>query len=443
MLDYFPVCKRSHAKFQPFGTGGIMRVILLAILTLGLGLAAAPASAQRNERLDRLDRSGQRERAIERADRRLPPERSQAPLTHRSDDGAVRTPDTGSDPAASSTAPPLYLKDRDLWVRPGEILALNLSPLARSEAGRLGLREIRTRPLGAEGALSILASAVQPNPAALIAQLERADPDGLFTLNPLYQGQGPMPQVARLPDVPDDGPPATGQVTRIGLIDGRLLAGHPLLAGLVVADAVFTAGPAPETVHGTAVALRLVESFAAFNEGERPNLISAGVLDADGFAAADAIAGAIAWMSSNDVWLVNISLAGPENLILARLTSRFLADGGVIVAASGNGGPLSRSIFPAAYPGVTGVSACADDGSVYPLATPGEHVDMAAPGVDVRIAGLEDYGLFSGTSYAAPVVTAWLASDQGGLSALPNRCAFLAAHIAAAGVTMMGAAPRQ
>jgi hypothetical protein len=104
--------------------------------------------------------------------------------------------------------------------------------------------------------------------------------------------------------------------------------------------------------------------------------------------------------------VVNISLAGPPNAVVERMVARHIAGGGDIVAAVGNGGPFSGMIYPAAYPGVVGVTATDASGRVYALASTGPHVDVAARGVDVPVAALSGRMTVSGTSYAAPVIAA-------------------------------------
>ena len=84
--------------------------------------------------------------------------------------------------------------------------------------------------------------------------------------------------------------------------------------------------------------------------------------------------------------------------------------GVVFVAAVGNEGPASGPLYPAAYDGVVGVTAVDGDGKVYRWANRGPFVDIAAEGVNVRIAKpVNQETLQSGTSFAAPLVSAYLA----------------------------------
>ena len=86
------------------------------------------------------------------------------------------------------------------------------------------------------------------------------------------------------------------------------------------------------------------------------------------------------------------------------------ARGIVVVAAVGNEGPASGPLYPAAYEGVIGVTAVNANGVPYRWANRGPYVDIAAEGVNVLVAA-PDGGeqRDSGTSLAAPIVSAFLA----------------------------------
>ena len=101
-----------------------------------------------------------------------------------------------------------------------------------------------------------------------------------------------------------------------------------------------------------------------------------------------------------------------------------MAEGIVVVASAGNDG-VCRPAYPAAFDGVVSVAALGPDGPA-PFSNWGSWVRACAPGVDVastfyigNCAEKEKYGvdpdtytgwaLWSGTSFAAPVVAAVLA----------------------------------
>ena len=129
---------------------------------------------------------------------------------------------------------------------------------------------------------------------------------------------------------------------------------------------------------------------------------------------ADAIdlVAAVDWMIENEVKVVNLSIAGPPNALLADAIARGAAKGMIFVAAAGNGGPTGGPRYPAAYPEVIAVTAADRHGRIYPEASTGEFVDIAAPGVGVWGADLAapEGAAWTGTSFAAPFVTVELAA---------------------------------
>ncbi|MGH6960991.1 MAG: S8 family serine peptidase, partial [Dongiaceae bacterium] len=120
--------------------------------------------------------------------------------------------------------------------------------------------------------------------------------------------------------------------------------------------------------------------------------------------------------------VVNLSLSGESNALLSLALGRLMAQDTVLVAAVGNSGPAVPPAFPAAEPGVLGVTAI-DIGSA-PLdeASRGDAVDFAAPGVRIWTPELGGAGGYhTGTSFAAPYLTAAVAAQlRTSLSASPD-----------------------
>ncbi len=207
---------------------------------------------------------------------------------------------------------------------------------------------------------------------------------------------------------------------RIGVIDTFIDAGHPAFAGRYnihrndfIPD---NRQPAPDW-HGTGVL-----SILAANPltGGAPGLVPdaeffvSGVFFTDdrGEMAADTISllKAFQWMGQNDVKVVNMSFAGPRDELVEQEIDRMASNGVIFVAAAGNEGPTAEPSFPAAYPEVIAVTAVTKDLHNYRYANRGPHIDVSAPGVDIWSAapgGREGY--HSGTSFAAPHVTAVVA----------------------------------
>jgi len=169
------------------------------------------------------------------------------------------------------------------------------------------------------------------------------------------------------------------------------------------------------TGHGTAIAGILVGQGPDFNP-LLPNatLYSASVVYSQGDnhqgVTVIHLLEALDWLISQDVSVINMSLTGPANRLLQQGVNAAFAKGKVIVAAAGNQGPHAPASYPAAYEGVITATAVARDRSIYRWANQGEHIDFAAIGVSVPTAGdPEHFNHESGTSMAAPVVSAFMA----------------------------------
>jgi subtilisin family serine protease len=126
-------------------------------------------------------------------------------------------------------------------------------------------------------------------------------------------------------------------------------------------------------------------------------------------------------MDRSDVKLVNMSFSGPQDPLLERRIDRLRAEGMVFTAAAGNDGLAAGPSYPAAYPDVIAVTAIDKKMRIYPSANRGDYIDLAAPGVHIWTAlPKSKAGYMSGTSFAAPFVTAMLAIQSQETLRLPT-----------------------
>lgn len=211
-----------------------------------------------------------------------------------------------------------------------------------------------------------------------------------------------------------------GKGLRIGLLDSAVDANHPALRGrAITAKSFLAAGIAPAPAdHGTATAALLVaNSTPSGLAGLLPSaqLYAANIFRDRGKKQVDTtaewIALALDWLAGQRVSIVNMSLGGPRNLLVEAAVRRLQERGIAIVAAAGNSGEKSLSVYPAAQDGVVAVTAVDARLNIYRNATRGDYIAFSAPGVDIWTAAPGKDGIYvSGTSYAAPFVTAALAS---------------------------------
>jgi subtilisin family serine protease len=132
--------------------------------------------------------------------------------------------------------------------------------------------------------------------------------------------------------------------------------------------------------------------------------------------------------------VINMSVVGPDNAVLAAVVRKVIDQQIVIVAASGNDGPNAPPLYPAAYPGVVAVTAVDAQAKLLIEASGGDHVHFAAPGADMLAASLGGkYTAVRGTSYAAPLVAGLIArlleqEDTAGLEQAVQQLAATAAE---------------
>jgi subtilisin family serine protease len=247
---------------------------------------------------------------------------------------------------------------------------------------------------------------------ALLKPLRALDPDGVYDLEHIYLGSGESGTPQAAPPSTAASPPAG--TLRVGLIDSGIDARHPALKHASLTR-FGCGGEAHPAAHGTAVASLLVGQDGSFH-GAVPGaqLLAADVYcDAPEGGAVPALAQALAWLVRERVAVVNISLVGPPNAMLERAVAAAQARGLQMVAAVGNDGPNAPPLYPAAYPGVIGVTAVDSHRRVLLEAGRGPQVALAAPGSEMRgAASGGGYAELRGTSFAAPLVAGLLAAAR-------------------------------
>ena len=243
---------------------------------------------------------------------------------------------------------------------------------------------------------------------------QQADVD----LNHLYTAGVPDPQNDEQPLVglaPRELlPPPTdlsGLTLRIGIIDSSIDRRHNAFANASITTQRFVDNDSPPNAHGTAIASIIASNDPqALGLAPSAQIYAAEVFDHNEqqgeFASTVSLIKALSWLMTQDVSVINISLAGPSNRLLETALTRVREKGVLAIAAAGNGGPMAQPMYPAAYPEVVAVTATDDRGRAFRLANRGEYVDIAAPGVNIRHAQAGGgFAASSGTSYAVPFVT--------------------------------------
>ena len=265
------------------------------------------------------------------------------------------------------------------------------------------------QPLG-ERIVTLLAPPGQTTRRAL-RDLRAADPGGSYDFDHLFVSMQAAPAYDAFVASTPGALPETVDI-RVGLIDGGVDADHSVFATrrpeLLGCD-----GKPVVSEHGTAVASLFVGRSPEFH-GAAPGaqLVAVDVYCEDaapGGRVRDIVL-ALGQLMAANVRVINMSIVGPDNAVLAAVVRNVLAQSIVVVAASGNDGPNAAPLYPAAYPGVVAVTAVDANERLLMEASGGEHVRFAAPGADMLAAGLEGkYTTVRGTSYASPLVAGLIA----------------------------------
>jgi minor extracellular protease Epr len=327
-----------------------------------------------------------------------------------------------------------------------DVLAINLSGTAIEKARQLGFS------IAAPSALTHINSTVTRlvAPLGMDAQqardlLQRDLPAEQFVLNKIYRTYRAAADAAERPAertepasqahtaVPCKGDRCAARELigwkvhlhscsrglRVGVIDTDVDHDHPTFATRKLQMGSFI--PEGRLVapnwHGTGVLAVLAGDPKSGTPGLIPNaeLFVASVFfkdDAGGFATDTvSLLKALDWMGAFDVKVVNMSFAGPKDDLVQKAIASLSAKGVVFVAAAGNEGPTAAPSYPAAYSQVIAVTAVNAELRNFPYANRGSHIDVAAPGVGIwtAVPGAKE-GSYSGTSFAAPYVTAILAT---------------------------------
>lgn len=304
----------------------------------------------------------------------------------------------------------------------GVLVAIDPTEMQLRAAGAAGFQVVAREDFGGLVSVTLRAPRRLPLKAAL-RRLKEAAPGLAADYDHVYEPAGAalLPVAGAL--LAGASPPPMPAGKTIVVIDGGVAA-HPSLAGATIVQQGF-AGAARPTGHGTAVASLLVGREGPFRGAAAgARLYVADVYGGNAAAgSASAIVRALAWAAAKRPDAISISLVGPDNLLLRRAIGILAARGIHMVAAVGNDGPAAPVQYPAAYAGVTAVTAVDAHDRALPEAGRAARLDFAAPGADMAAAlPGRGYARVRGTSFATPLVAARLAAT-GSLQALDREVA--------------------
>ncbi|MFA5996027.1 MAG: S8 family serine peptidase [Patescibacteria group bacterium] len=167
--------------------------------------------------------------------------------------------------------------------------------------------------------------------------------------------------------------------------------------------------PMDDAGHGTHVSgiiAAVDNTTGVIGVATQAKIMPVKVLDGAGYGSDYTVAQGIRYAADNGANVINLSLGSTVSSTTLKSAIDYAVNAGVLViAAAGNAGSFTFPSYPAAYANVISVAASDEDGMRAYYSNAGK-VDVIAPGdmINSTLIG-NTYGIYSGTSMAAPFVT--------------------------------------
>lgn len=320
--------------------------------------------------------------------------------------------------AAKSSVPGRYYRYRSRYQ-----ISIAARSDARAVATKYDLKAIDDWPIKSLGVYCVVYEPVEPG--SLSALIDRLDEDPrVESVQRMHRFQGMTSSIdayndsyvgfqhaLRSMNIPDAHLFALGNGVKVAIIDTRIDRTHEDLSNseILIRDFVPRGRELSTSAHGTAVV-----SLIGANPNNQRGIVgvapgaklialsacwSEGTLET-AYCDSFTLAKAMDFLIQSPPDLINMSIAGPHDMLLGRLISSALRTGIIIVAALPRPAEIS-SVYPANFPGVIAISpapAANEKTSTHLLATNALH----APGERIMVALPDDnYDFRSGSSLAA------------------------------------------
>ena len=301
----------------------------------------------------------------------------------------------------------LFVKDEILiGIKPGtsveefKTLLSQLGATLVDSIPELGIYRIR---LTAGSNILALVEQLKKNP--IVAAVE---PNYVFKMPaPLVPGT-PLPATAQLTGVA-----ATKGTAPVAILDSGLqpyTQMDALIAGRY--DALNPDRTLTDSLgHGTQMALLacgLIQPEGTGSELDQTGLpvVAIKAFDDNGYASSYSLMQSINYAIGQDARAINMSWGSEVNSEFLADSIAYAQDKGLVVVASAGNEPTGKAVYPAAYPGVVGVSAVSPSGTLWDQSNYGDFVTAAAPGYATFPVGYNGpAGAYAGTSISAVIVT--------------------------------------
>ena len=195
----------------------------------------------------------------------------------------------------------------------------------------------------------------------------------------------------------------------IAVIDSEIDSNHPDLVGTVIDKYDATGVEEKPHAHGTGMAGAIASHRRLVGTAPGARLFAIRAFSTKAASAESTtfnILKGLDYAVNNNVRIVNMSFAGPRDPSIERALKTAYDKGVVLIAAAGNAGPKSPPLFPAADKHVIAVTATDIDDKLFSGANRGNHIAVAAPGVDILVPAPQSaYQMTTGTSVATAHVS--------------------------------------
>ena len=192
---------------------------------------------------------------------------------------------------------------------------------------------------------------------------------------------------------------ASGANVTIAVIDSGIDVRHPELLNSIADNFERSAAMAARIPMAPASPARSSHSAADGRAaGPDPGICAFGATPNGAESTTYVILRALDYGALHGAQIINMSFAGPKDPLIERGIGAAAARNIVMIAASGNAGPKSPPLYPAANANVIAVSATDAQDRLFTASNRGGHIAVAAPGVDIFLpAPDEKYQMTSGT----------------------------------------------
>jgi hypothetical protein len=211
---------------------------------------------------------------------------------------------------------------------------------------------------------------------------------------------------------------AHGMNVTIAVIDSGIDANHPELANSVADTFDALGSKEGPHIHGTGIAGAIAAHARLMGSAPEVRILAVRAFGAASSGAASTsyvILKGLDYAALHGAQIVNMSFAGPKDMLIERALAATAARGILLVAAAGNAGAKSPPLYPAANPNVIAVSGTDAQEKLFPASNRGNHIALAAPGADIFLPAPDGkYQITSGTSFSAAYVS--------GIAALMLEC---------------------